>query len=50
MHKIIYKHVYKIRMPRIFLKVQFTNAINQGTINTPKTLIGRNQSIPIIWY
>lgn len=39
--------MYEIRMPRNFLKVQFTNAINQGTINTPKTLISRNWSVPI---
>lgn len=29
MHKITYKHAYEIRMPKIFLKAQFTEAINQ---------------------
>lgn len=42
MHKITYKHAYKIRMSRIFLEAQFTDAINQITVSTTKTWISRN--------
>lgn len=42
MHKITYKHAYKIRMSRIFLKAQFTDAINQITVSTTKTWRSRN--------